>query len=101
MHATLQPIEPRLGLAANAALAGFAPWSAPDDDMPRLRPRVVTAGRDDEIVAQDDKATDCYLVVSGCLRTVRLMADGRRQIGEFLFQRTERRPMVLPVVIEV
>ena len=25
----------------------------------------------------------------------------RDQMGEFLFQRTERRPMILPVVIEV
>ena len=28
-------------------------------------------------------------------------SEVRDQIGEFLFQRTERRPMVLPVVIEV
>ena len=35
--------------------------------------------RDAEIVAQEDAATCCYLVVSGCVRTVRLMEDGRRQ----------------------
>lgn len=46
---------------------------------------IIRADRDEEIVAQDDPATDCYLVVSGCVRTVRLMDDGRRQVGEFLF----------------
>jgi len=30
-----------------------------------------------------------------------LRSEVRDQIGEFLFQRTERRPMILPVVIEV
>ncbi|MCL2429844.1 MAG: helix-turn-helix domain-containing protein [Alphaproteobacteria bacterium] len=46
---------------------------------------IVRADRDEEIVSQDDPATDCYLVVSGCIRTVQLMDDGRRQVGEFLF----------------
>jgi CRP-like cAMP-binding protein len=52
-----------------------------------LEARAVTvrAGRDEEIVAQEDVATYCYMVVSGCVRTVRLMEDGRRQVGEFLF----------------
>jgi CRP-like cAMP-binding protein len=45
---------------------------------------IVRAGRDEEIVAQGDEAGYCYMVVSGCVRTVRLMEDGRRQIGEFL-----------------
>jgi len=52
-----------------------------------LEPRAITmrAERDEEIVAQEDPAAYCYLVVSGCVRTVRLMEDGRRQVGEFLF----------------
>jgi CRP/FNR family transcriptional regulator, nitrogen fixation regulation protein len=40
--------------------------------------------RDQEIYGQGDKADYCYRVLSGCVRTVRLMEDGRRQIGEFL-----------------
>jgi len=44
----------------------------------------VTAERDEEIFAQGGEAGHCYLVVRGCVRTVRLMEDGRRQIGEFL-----------------
>jgi CRP-like cAMP-binding protein len=52
-----------------------------------LEPRGTTirAERDAEIVAQDETAAHCYVVVSGCVRTVQLMEDGRRQVGEFLF----------------
>jgi CRP/FNR family transcriptional regulator, nitrogen fixation regulation protein len=46
---------------------------------------IMRADRDEEIVAQGDPAGHCYLVASGCVRTVKLMEDGRRQIGEFLF----------------
>lgn len=41
--------------------------------------------RNDEIVAEGDVARYCYEVVGGCVRTVRLMEDGRRQVAEFLF----------------
>jgi CRP/FNR family transcriptional regulator, nitrogen fixation regulation protein len=47
-------------------------------------PTAVYAAKDEEIVAQDDYAEHCYLVVSGCVRTVMLMRDGRRQVAEFL-----------------
>jgi CRP/FNR family nitrogen fixation transcriptional regulator len=40
--------------------------------------------RDAEIVAQGDPAEYCYLVISGCVRTVALMEDGHRQVGAFL-----------------
>ena len=40
--------------------------------------------RNDEIFAQDEPAQYCYLVLSGCVRTVTLIEDGRRQVGEFL-----------------
>jgi CRP/FNR family nitrogen fixation transcriptional regulator len=46
---------------------------------------IVTFDRDDEIVFQGDDAEYCYEVASGCVRTVRLLEDGRRQVGEFLF----------------
>jgi len=52
---------------------------------PEPRTAVLEFGRDEEIVAQDANATYCYLVMSGCVRSVRLMEDGRRQIGDFLF----------------
>jgi CRP/FNR family nitrogen fixation transcriptional regulator len=46
---------------------------------------IVTFDRDDEIVFQGDDAEYCYEVVSGCVRTVWLLEDGRRHVGEFLF----------------
>jgi CRP/FNR family nitrogen fixation transcriptional regulator len=42
------------------------------------------ADRDEEIISQGEPAEYCYEVVSGCVRTVRLLEDGRRQVGEFL-----------------
>ncbi len=45
---------------------------------------IVRADREEEIVGQGEAAEYCYVVVSGCVRTVRLMEDGRRQVGEFL-----------------
>ena len=44
----------------------------------------VSVQRDREIHGQGDKAAWCYRVISGCVRVVKLMEDGRRQIGEFL-----------------
>jgi CRP/FNR family transcriptional regulator, nitrogen fixation regulation protein len=43
------------------------------------------ADRDEEIIAQGERAGFCYYVVSGCVRTVKLMKDGRRLVGAFLF----------------
>lgn len=40
--------------------------------------------RDQELHEQGSFARYCYQIVSGCLRTVKLMEDGRRQIGDFL-----------------
>jgi CRP-like cAMP-binding protein len=40
--------------------------------------------RDTEIYAQDDPAEHCYRIVSGGVRIVRLMEDGRRHVAEFL-----------------
>jgi CRP-like cAMP-binding protein len=44
----------------------------------------LTVQRDREIHGQGDQATCCYRIVSGCVRVVKLMEDGRRQVGEFL-----------------
>lgn len=45
----------------------------------------VTIEREHEIYGQGDPAQYCWRVLSGCVRTVTLMEDGRRQVGEFLF----------------
>jgi CRP-like cAMP-binding protein len=44
----------------------------------------ITLPRDRELHAQGDRADFCYRIVSGCVRTIKLMEDGRRQVGGFL-----------------
>jgi CRP/FNR family nitrogen fixation transcriptional regulator len=42
--------------------------------------------RSEEIYAQDDEVELLYQVVRGVVRTSRLTADGRRQVGDFYYQ---------------
>jgi len=44
----------------------------------------VSLPRERELYGEGDPAEYCYQVVSGCLRTVKLMEDGRRQVAAFL-----------------
>lgn len=41
--------------------------------------------RDEEIYAQGDEVEHLYRLVSGVVRTTRLTADGRRQVGDFYY----------------
>ena len=85
MLATVQTIDQRSRPAIWRA--GVTSRPAKPHVLEPLEPQAITvrADRDEEIVAQGGAAAYCYLVVSGCVRTVTLMEDGRRQIGEFLF----------------
>ncbi len=47
--------------------------------------QVVTSARESEIYAEGSAATHVYQVISGTLRTAKLLADGRRQLGAFVF----------------
>lgn len=87
MHISPRTVDLQSPLATCPAFGGYMPWSIEASTSGRVipQPTTVCAARDDEIVAQDDNAEHCYLIVSGCVRTVRLMQDGRRQVGEFLF----------------
>jgi len=64
-----------------------APAATPDTLLEPLGPGVQTVrfDRDEEVFFQGGQAVDCFEVVAGCVRTVRLLEDGRRYIGEFLF----------------
>lgn len=64
-----------------------APAPPPDTLLEPLGPgaQTVRFDRDEEVCFQGGHAVDCFEVVTGCLRTVRLLEDGRRYIGEFLF----------------
>jgi CRP/FNR family transcriptional regulator, nitrogen fixation regulation protein len=86
MHISPRPVDLQSPRATRPAFGGYMPWSveAPSPGPLLPRPIAVCAARDEEIVAQDDEAEHCYMIVSGCVRTVRLMQDGRRQVGEFL-----------------
>ena len=44
----------------------------------------ISLSRERELHAQGDRAEFCYRIVSGCVRTVKLLEDGRRQVGGFL-----------------
>jgi CRP/FNR family nitrogen fixation transcriptional regulator len=63
---------------SNAAPAELA------DVMQRLGLRAHYA-KDEEIFAQDEEADLVHLVVSGAVRTTRLLSDGRRQVGGFYY----------------
>ena len=52
--------------------------------MDRLGVRLRFA-RNEEIYGQDDEVEFLYRVVSGSVRTIRLTADGRRQLGDFYY----------------
>ncbi len=87
MLATIQTMNRQSSPAIWHSASGMTPQPTNSPVPEPLDPQAMTvrADRDEEIVAQGDPAGYCYLVVSGCVRTVKLMEDGRRQIGEFLF----------------
>lgn len=66
---------PAAVLAAPAALRGFS----------NNRAAPLSFARDTEIFAQESLARRIYRVVSGAVRTVSLLSDGRRQVGAFYF----------------
>jgi CRP/FNR family transcriptional regulator, nitrogen fixation regulation protein len=69
---------------ANDTAVPIAAVSANPFDALRPISSIVTVARNDEIYAEGDRAEYYYKVVSGAVRTCKLMLDGRRQIGEFL-----------------
>jgi CRP/FNR family transcriptional regulator, nitrogen fixation regulation protein len=81
MHAslTLQPTR------AIPTIAPHQP-AAPDAlDLLEQFGTTVAVQREHEIHGQGDTTEYCWRILSGCVRTVKLMEDGRRQVAEFLF----------------
>ena len=82
----IQTMERRSGNAnRQSAIRPFL-QPAPRDALDLLEQfgATVSIQREHEIHGQGDRAASCYRILSGCVRIVKLMEDGRRQIGEFL-----------------
>ena len=79
MHATLQT-RPMHSAAATVARRPATPDAL---DVLEQFGTTVQIEREHEIYAQADSADYCWKVISGCVRTVKLMEDGRRAVGEF------------------
>lgn len=60
------------------------PAAALNDVMDRLGTKM-TFGRDEEVYAQGDDVEFMYRLTRGVIRTSRVTADGRRQVGDFYY----------------
>ena len=81
MRTTLQQPHPLFSPPAATARRPAGPDTL---DVLEQFGSTVQIEREHEIYAQADSAEYCWRVVSGCVRTVKLMEDGRRAVGEFL-----------------
>ena len=84
MHATatLQPVPQTRSIPGCATRQQATPDAL---DLLEQFGTTVAVQREHEIHGQGDKAEYCWRILSGCVRTVKLMEDGRRQVAEFLF----------------
>src|ERR1700733_15299245 len=85
MQTTMQTVERRRGTAGGLAAQPFR-QPAPRDALDLLEQfgGTMSIQREREIHCQGEQAASCYRILSGCVRLVKLLEDGRRQIGEFL-----------------
>lgn len=79
-------------MSAAYVIGAYDPYHAPaisNDDRDPLIEAIeghgvrVTADKDEEIYGQGETAQNVYLLIAGHVRTVRYLADGRRQVGGF------------------
>lgn len=71
-----------LPLASNTALLRSIPTARTTAEAPALGSTRIVA-KDEQIFAEGDRAAFFYKVVSGAVRTSKLLSDGRRQIDAF------------------
>jgi CRP-like cAMP-binding protein len=86
MGGTVQTIERQsVTIGRQPVMQPFIP-APPRDALDLLEQfgTTVSIQRAQEIHGQGDQASSCYRILRGCVRMVKLMEDGRRQIGEFL-----------------
>jgi CRP-like cAMP-binding protein len=84
--ATTQTVERLSGNAGRRPAVQTFIQASPRDALDLLEQfgATVSVQRDQEIHGQGEEANSCYRILRGCVRMVKLMEDGRRQIGEFL-----------------
>ncbi len=87
-HAVVYNLNTARALGGDRALAyPLNAWGAGLDeeagDSLGLMGARMSFGRDAEIFGEGEAAEFLYRVVSGAVRTYRILSDGRRQIGEF------------------
>jgi CRP-like cAMP-binding protein len=85
MQTTMQTVERRRGTAGGLAAQPFR-QPPPRDALDLLEQfgGTMSIQREREIHCQGEQAASCYRILSGCVRLVKLLEDGRRQVGEFL-----------------
>jgi CRP/FNR family nitrogen fixation transcriptional regulator len=86
MQATMQRTEQRFGNldGRRPAIPHKVPATRDALDLLEQFGTTISVQHDREIHGQGDRANWCYRILSGCVRMVNLMEDGRRQIGEFV-----------------
>jgi CRP/FNR family transcriptional regulator, nitrogen fixation regulation protein len=78
------PIDVALARSLDTTGTGSSPTAGHVLDSLAPTAATVQVNRGTEIIAQGDEAEYWFQVVHGCVRSVRLLEDGRRQVGEFL-----------------
>ena len=63
--------------------SGSLPRSRPNADVIEVMGTVMPFARDSEIYGESEPAEYLYKVISGTVRTYKVLVDGRRQIGAF------------------
>lgn len=72
-------------VSTNARFVPSRPFSPPTEAFPPVG-MVLGYAPGEEIYAQEDEKDRLYRVISGAVRTSRLLADGRRQVGDFYYE---------------
>jgi CRP/FNR family nitrogen fixation transcriptional regulator len=75
----------QIAAAATTTTKAAVPGGIRPDEPSALRVpgRIIRIDRDAEVYAEGSSSDHVYRVISGAVRTCKLMPDGRRQVGEF------------------
>jgi CRP/FNR family nitrogen fixation transcriptional regulator len=86
VYATRTTQNPFSRSILGGAVAGHSKSSPVDEDLRALQQVGIKIRftRNETIFSDGDEATNCYKVISGAVRLCKHMADGRRQIADFL-----------------